>query len=181
MAGPSHGSDDAALVARAAAGDRGAFGRLALLHGSAVRGLLRRMGAQAALADDLAQDAFLVAFQHLGDFRGEGSFAGWLKRIAARLYLKRAAGRLRLEDPLEAAPEPSAGGEGPAGAGLDLDAALAALSPVERLCVSLCHGAGFTQDEIAKALNLPLGTVKSHVTRGLQRLRRRLAAEEPVR
>jgi RNA polymerase sigma-70 factor (ECF subfamily) len=172
--------DDAALVAKAVAGDRAAFGRLVLLHGPPVRGLLRRMGAQAALADDLAQDAFLIALQRIGDYRGEGSFAGWIKRIAARLYLKRAAGRLRLEDPLDSAPELAAGGEADRGAGLDLDAALASLSRVERLCVSLCHGAGFTQAEIAAALNLPLGTVKSHVTRGLERLRRRLGAPETV-
>ena len=181
MVGPLPGADDAALVARAVAGDRAAFGRLVALHGSAVRGLLRRMGAQPALADDLAQDAFLIAFQRLGDYRGEGAFAGWIRRIAARLYLKRVSGRLRLEDSLDSAPERSAGGEEAAGASLDLDAALAALSPVERLCVSLCHGAGFTQAEIADALKLPLGTVKSHVTRGLERLRRRLAAPEPVR
>ncbi len=61
-----------------------------------------------------------------------------------------------------------------AGDRLDLDAALKALPEVERLCVSLCHGAGLSQAEIAAALNLPLGTVKSHVKRGLERLRARL-------
>jgi RNA polymerase sigma-70 factor (ECF subfamily) len=143
-------------------------------HVASVRGLLRRMGAQPALADDLAQDAFLIGFERFDTLRERAAFGGWIKRIAARLYIRRMRGRLRLEDPLDSAPEASTAGEGAVGARLDLDAALATLSPAERLCVSLCHGAGMTQAEIASALNWPLGTVKSHVTRGLARLRRRL-------
>ncbi len=152
----------------------GDYGRLVREHGSAVRGLLRRMGAQPALADDLAQDAFLIGFQRIGDLREPAAFGGWIKQIAARLYIRRMRSRLRLEDSLDSAPERATEGEGAAGLRMDLDAALASLSEAERLCVSLCHGAGLTQAEIATALNLPLGTVKSHVTRGLARLRRRL-------
>ena len=143
-------------------------------HGPTVRGLLRRMGAQPSLADDLAQDAFVIGFQRIGDLREPAAFPGWIKQIAARLYIRRMRGRLRLEDSLDTAPEAATEGEGASGLRLDLDAALATLSEAERLCVSLCHGAGFSQPEIAAALNLPLGTVKSHVTRGLARLRRRL-------
>jgi RNA polymerase sigma factor (sigma-70 family) len=150
------------------------YGRLVRLHGPAVRGLLRRMGAQPALADDLAQDAFVTGFQRLGDLRDPAAFAGWIKQIAARLYIRRMRSRLRLEDSLDAAPELATPGEGMTGLRLDLDAALATLSPAERLCVTLCHGAGLTQAEIAATLKWPLGTVKSHVTRGLARLRRRL-------
>lgn len=150
------------------------YGRLVREHGPAVRGLLRRMGAQAALADDLAQDAFVIGFQRINDLRDPAAFPGWIKQIAARLYIRRMRGRLRLEDSLDCAPERITEGESAAGLRMDLDAALATLSEAERLCVSLCHGAGLTQAEIATALNLPLGTVKSHVTRGLARLRRRL-------
>jgi RNA polymerase sigma factor (sigma-70 family) len=132
------------------------------------------MGAQPALADDLAQDAFLIGFQRVADLRDPAAFGGWIKQIAARLYIRRMRSRLRLEDSLDSAPEAATEGEGAAGMRLDLDAALAMLSEAERLCVSLCHGAGLTQAEIAEALNWPLGTVKSHVTRGLARLRRRL-------
>src|SRR5580692_8588060 len=80
---------DLELVALTATGGRDAFGELIRRHGSAVRGLLRRMGADPALADDLAQDAFLAAFQQIGEFRGDGTFQAWVKRIAARLYVKR--------------------------------------------------------------------------------------------
>src|SRR3982750_3259623 len=80
---------DVELCSYAAAGERRAFGELVRRHGSAVRGLLRRMGAQAAEADDVAQDAFLMAFERISEFRAEGTFAGWVKRIAARAYLRR--------------------------------------------------------------------------------------------
>jgi RNA polymerase sigma-70 factor (ECF subfamily) len=167
---------DLELAALAAAGDRRAFGELARRHGSAVRALLRRMGAEPALADDLAQDAFLAAFESIGEFRGEGAFVGWVKRIAARLYLKRWRRRAEL-DPLEAEDVGGAAdGEGEAARRIDLDDALASLSPVERLCVSLCFGAGLSHAETADALKTPLGTVKSHVKRGLDKLKRRLAA-----
>jgi len=169
---------DLELAALAAAGDRRAFGELARRHGSAVRALLRRMGAEPALADDLAQDAFLAAFESIGEFRGEGAFVGWVKRIAARLYLKRWRKRAEL-DPVEAEDiGDTADGEGDAARKIDLDGALASLSEVERLCVSLCYGAGLSHAEAAAALKAPLGTVKSHVKRGLDKLKRQLAASE---
>src|SRR5205085_298882 len=71
---------DVELCSYAAAGERRAFGELVRRHGSGVRGLLRRMGAQAAEADDTAQDAFLAAFERIAEFRGEGTFAGWVKK-----------------------------------------------------------------------------------------------------
>ncbi|MBO9501584.1 sigma-70 family RNA polymerase sigma factor [Brevundimonas sp. A19_0] len=159
---------DVELAALAAASDRAAFGELVRRHSSSVRALLRRMGAQPALADDIAQDAFIVAFERSAEFRGEGTFSAWVRRIAARLYLKRRDREARYVS------EDAAGDEAvsvdPLGR-FDLDAALQTLSEVERLCVSLGHGAGMTHPEIATALNLPLGTVKSHVKRGLDKLR----------
>ena len=162
---------DTELAALSAAGGRREFGELVRRHGSAVRGLLRRMGAAPSLADDGAQDAFLQAFEKCAEFRGDGPFAGWVKRIAARLYLKRIAREARYVDAIEtdqAAPAADTDGR------MDLDDALKGLNEVERLCVSLCHGAGLSHPEIAAAMDLPLGTVKSHVKRGLDKLRARL-------
>src|SRR3569833_685451 len=87
---------DVELCALAATGERRAFGELVRRHGSTVRGELRRMGAQPAVADDVAQDAFLTAFERFADFRGEGAFAGWVMKIAARLYLRRLQRERRL-------------------------------------------------------------------------------------
>lgn len=173
-------SHDVELAALAASGNRRAFGELVRRHGSAVRALLRRMGADPALADDMAQDAFLVAFEQITEFRGEGAFAGWVRRIAARLYIKRCRRDART-DLMALTPEPDAAGR-PDGqiasnGRIDLDQALGCLSKAERLCVSLCYGAGLSHTETAEALNTPLGTVKSHVRRGLDKLRARLDAD----
>ena len=165
---------DVELAALAAAGGRREFGELVRRHSSAVRGLLLRMGAQPALADDVAQDAFLLAFEKCSEFRGEGTFSAWVRRIAARLYIKRRVYDARFVEALsneEAAPEQDNHGQ------MDLDEALKSLSEAERICVSLCHGAGMSHPEIASAINLPLGTVKSHVKRGLDKLRLRLDPE----
>ncbi|HEY2708662.1 MAG TPA: RNA polymerase sigma factor [Caulobacteraceae bacterium] len=171
---------DLELVGFAAAGDRAAFGELVRRHGSSVRGLLRRMGADGAAADDVAQDAFLAAFEQIAEFRGQGAFRGWVGRIAARLYVKRWRRQARADllaetgeldiDPPAAAPS--------ADAKIDLDEAMKTLSEAERMCVSLCYGAGLSHAEAASALNAPLGTVKSHVKRGLDKLRSRLSPDD---
>jgi len=176
---PLSGLHDVELAALAAAGGRGAFGELARRHGAGVRALLRRMGADASLADDLAQDALLAAYEHIAEFRGEGPFGGWIKRIAARLYVRRWRRREQL-DPMEprddeAPHDGPSTEEGDAVARLDLDDALRLLSPSERVCVSLCFGAGMSHAEAADALKAPLGTVKSHTRRGIEKLRKRLA------
>lgn len=172
---------DVELASLAAAGDRAAFGELVRRHGSAVRGLLRRMGAPAAEADDVAQDAFLTAFERIAEFRGEGTYAAWVKKIAARIYLRRLQKERRLASLAAEAEDDNAVAVQPDTAGrIDLDEGLKALSPAERLCVSMCYGAGLSHAEAADALNLPLGTVKSHVKRGLEKLRARLAPSDGV-
>ncbi|KAK0360520.1 hypothetical protein LTR94_026982, partial [Friedmanniomyces endolithicus] len=121
---------DVELAGLAAGGGRREFGELVRRHGSAVRGLLRRMGAQPALADDLAQDAFLLAFEKCAEFRGEGTFAAWVKRIAARMYLKRISKEARYVAETET--------ENVAPAVVRLDETVAALA-VEELDYP-CHG-----------------------------------------
>jgi RNA polymerase sigma-70 factor (ECF subfamily) len=172
------GLHDVELAQLAAAGGRREFGELVRRHGSAVRALLRRMGAESSTADDIAQDAFLQAYERIAEFRGEGTFVSWVRRIAARLYLKRRRkdAQLVLEaEPRE--PEQFASFADTAGR-IDLDDALKTLSPPERLCVSLCYGAGLSHAEVAETLNTPLGTVKSHVKRGLDKLRERMAPQD---
>ena len=170
---------DVELAQLSAGGDRAAFGELVRRHGASVRALMRRMGAAVSEADDLAQDAFILAFQSIADFRGEGAFEGWIKKIAARLCSRRLQRDRRLRALLEsAADDPPAPSATDAAARLDLDEALKRLGEAERICVSLCYGAGLTHSEAADALNLPLGTVKSHVKRGLDRMKLQLSIQE---
>ncbi|HEV7691506.1 MAG TPA: sigma-70 family RNA polymerase sigma factor [Hyphomonadaceae bacterium] len=168
------------LVGLSAAGDRDAYGELVRRHARFVRDLLRRMGADHALADDLAQDAFIEALHSLPTYRLEAPFPAWIRTVAARLYIRRRQKDARTV--ITAEPMADDPGDIEAASSndrLDLDTALKTLSPAERLCVTLCHGAGLRQDEISEALGVPLGTVKSHVTRGLKKLRRRLMLGEP--
>lgn len=140
---------------------------------------MRRMGADAALADDLTQDTFLEAMRSLSGYRIEAPFTAWIRTVAARIYLKRKHRDARLvvmAEPVNA--ETAAEGRVDPETRMDLNVALQGLSAAERTCVTLCHGAGLTGQEIADALDVPLGTVKSHVTRGLEKLRWRLKLKE---
>jgi RNA polymerase sigma-70 factor (ECF subfamily) len=167
---------DAELAGRAVGGDRAAFGELARRAAPPAHALLRRMGAQPALADDMVQDALVQAYRAIHTYRAEAPFAGWLMKIAARLYVKRRKKDARLvllADPAAEAPIVVV-----ADFSADLDRALATLSPPERLCVSLCHGAGFTQVGDRRGLAGPARDRQIHVTRGLAKLRRRLGPGE---
>lgn len=169
------GVPDPVLARRAARGDTAAYAALVRRSLGPLRGFLRRLGAPADLVDDIAQDALVIAFERIVDYRGEGAFVAWVRKIAARLYLRDLRARSRLT-PLDLEPEAYS----PAvdtGLSLDLDAALERLPSIQRLCISLQHGAGYTSAEIGAGLGLPEGTVKSHIARGLARLRVHLGSE----
>jgi RNA polymerase sigma-70 factor (ECF subfamily) len=159
---------DVDLAALAKGGDRRAFSELVRRHGSAVRGLLRRLGADPGLADILARDAFLSAFEQIGEFRGDLAFQAWVKRIAGRLFARQwLRDNARRAKPGAAVADRASHAPGPAG----LDGALTALPRAERVCVALCYGGGLSHAEVADALKLPLAAVKSHVRDGLDRLK----------
>ena len=164
------------LTRRAAAGDNAAFTALVREHQSKVRGFLRRLTrGNAALADDLAQETFFEAWRKIAQYRGEGSFGGWLCGIAwSRFLMDR---RKRREEPLEDADEAASFDPGPAHAAkLDLEKAMAKLAAPERAALTLCYALGHSHGEAAEILDLPLGTVKSHVLRGREKLQTMLEA-----
>ncbi len=168
-------SAEALIVGLARIGDRNAFAELVHRRQSWMRNLMRRFSGDATLADDLAQQAFLQAWRKIGTLQQPSRFGAWLKQIAVSIWLQ----HLRRHDALRDAEEID-GSELPqtssAGVAIDLDRALAALSPPERLCIVLSYHEGMTHGEIAEATDLPLGTVKSHVRRGTQRLQQLLSA-----
>ena len=163
------------VVALAVSGDDGAFTELVRRRQKRVRDLLRRLCGDHALADDLAQKTFVKAWRGIRALRDPGAFGGWLKRVAVNAWLAEAR---RVPAPIDddeeaflAAVDPAPSLERRAG-GIDLERALARLSRAERLCVVLAHGEGMTHAEVAEATRLPLGTVKSHVLRGSEKLKR---------
>jgi RNA polymerase sigma-70 factor (ECF subfamily) len=169
---------EAAVVALAMNGDAAAFSELVRRRQGALRNLLRRLSRDPALADDLAQLAFLKAWRALPQLRSVGAFGAWLRRLAVNTWLEhvRAAPPPALMSPQDL--DGLAGAHQSTDEGLDLDRALAQLAPTERLCVVLAYSEGMSHGEISAATSLPLGTVKSHVRRGGERLRTLLDAYE---
>lgn len=171
---------DSALVARVVAeDDRGAFELLVRRHQSSLRNFLRRLtGYDDARADDLAQDTFVKAYSSLGSFRGQARFRTWLYRIAYHTFLNDERGRVAEGEFDEALHSPVAGPAERHATLLDVDRALGRLSIRQQAVFDLHYKKGMTHAEIADALDLPLGTVKSDLTRGHKRLRELLAEPE---
>ena len=162
---------DARLLAQARDGSAPAFALLVDHHQQALRGFLRRLCGNHALADDLAQEAFALAWAKIAGFQGRSSFRSWLCGIGYRRFLEeRRADRRRKaredawaqdQDQSMRAPDPSL---------LALRSALSRLPDDQRAAVALCLGGGWSHAEAAQTLGLPLGTVKSHVARGRVKL-----------
>ena len=171
---------EAVVVALAMGGDRNAFSELVWRRQSWLRNFLRRLCRDPALADDLAQQVFIKAWHSLPQLRSVAAFGSWLRRLAINTWLAEARVSTPAESHYEAQELPPAAVFLPAAAEqLDLDRALAQLTHTERLCVVLAYHEGMSHAEIGAATALPLGTVKSHVRRGSQRLRVLLRAYQP--
>jgi RNA polymerase sigma factor (sigma-70 family) len=184
---------DAQLIARVVVqDDRHAFSELVRRHQSAVRATLRRLtSGNHALADDLAQDTFMLAYRNLKSFRQEAQFSTWLYRIATNAYL--ADARKRKEELLgdrdgdvagdeddDADPVPASGDHARGAAlKLDMERALAVLSEGERAAIVQCYHNDLSHEEAAYVLNCPVGTVKTHILRAKKKLASQLAAWAP--
>jgi RNA polymerase sigma-70 factor, ECF subfamily len=173
---------DADLVARVLVDDdQHAFGELVRRHQSSVRGLLRQLTrTDIALADDLSQETFLRAYKNIRTFRGDAQFSTWLYRIAYNCFRENARRRKELvgidEAQLQSEHDPQV-----ADAALrhDLMYALSLLPLHERSAILLCCQNGLSHEEAAQVLDIPLGTVKTNVLRGREKLKRSLAAWGP--
>lgn len=174
--------DDRALVDAVLDGDRDRFRILVEREQVAVyRACLRILG-RPHDAEDVAQESFVMAYKALGSYRGEGPLGGWLMRIATRQAFRRLGQRrdtaeLHTDMPLRAS------GSDPLAATLAgereraVRLAVAALGEPYREVVALRFFAELSLDEIATATGRPLNTVKTHLRRGLERLRGQLGTE----
>lgn len=170
---------DQALVTRALLGeDRRAFEQLMRRHQGMVRAQLCRLlhGDQAA-ADDLAQETFLLAWRKLDQFRCEARFSTWLHRIAYSCFLqlsrtKSWAARDTQDEAMELLPAPVHAMD----LHMDLAQAMRHLSMAEQTVLLHCVQLGLSHDEAAYVLEMPLGTVKTHATRGRAKLKAWLSA-----
>jgi RNA polymerase sigma-70 factor (ECF subfamily) len=168
---------DAALVARVVAhDDRGAFELLVRRHQSPLRNFLRRLTKNdSERADDLAQETFLKAYRAMHTYAGVAKFSTWLYRIAYNTFLNELRTRFPQTEFDEA--QHSSPVRGPEHRDLqnDVDRCLLHLSSRQRAVFDLHYKKDLSHREIAAALELPLGTVKSDLSRGLEVLRTYLA------
>lgn len=168
---PPECEPDEVLCRRAVDGDRGAFRLLVETHERRLRAFLVQI-AGPDLGDELAQETFLKAWQSLRGFRGEAKFSSWLCAIGWRLFVdhkRRETSEARKRD---AAAELAEREEAPAAdARVDLERALARLDSVEKAAIVLCEGHGWSHEEAAVILRLPLGTLKGIVRRAKQKCR----------
>ena len=169
-------SEDHQLVARVVSGeDTEAFGELVRRHQSHVRNFLRKLSGDYSLADDLAQDTFMHAWDKLQTYSGKGSFIGWLLKVAYTTFLQSKRKSKRYAEVLEevgyvadveerksALPVEDAG---------DLERFLAVLTEEERAIMVMSYACGLSHREISDATDMPVGTVKSVIFRGKEKIR----------
>lgn len=186
----SEGRDaDHPLVDQVLAGDREAFSSLVERHQKMILNFMYRMVGERAFAEDLTQEVFLKAYEALSRFRGEAAFATWLYRIAHNHCLnalKRKGREIPVaalatdppnRNPLTRSPDPAA----PADELLAqrelhavVQAKLAELTPEHRAVLVLRDIQGLSYDEIASALNLEGGTVRSRIHRARIELKEKI-------
>jgi RNA polymerase sigma-70 factor (ECF subfamily) len=173
---------DAQLVDRLRRGDRRAFEELVIAHQHRVFGVALRMLGSRAEAEEAAQEVFLRAHQAIAGFRGDAKLSTWLYAITSRLCLNRlASGERRLlregEETLARLPS---GHASPADElerserDAALHRAIAELSDERRMMIVLRDLEGLPYEEIAAALDLELGTVRSRLHRARMDLKEKL-------
>lgn len=170
------GIEDHELVAQVLAQqDSDAFGELVRRHQSQVRNFLRKLTRDFVLADDLSQDAFLHAWDKLHTYSGSGTFIGWLLKIAYTTFLQSKRKTSRYGEILEQVGHDAEACDSKhtqqSADITDLDKFLAVLTEEERAVMILSYACGLSHREIGDAADMPVGTVKSIIFRGKEKIR----------
>jgi RNA polymerase sigma-70 factor (ECF subfamily) len=174
-AGGGSEASDEALAAAANAGDRGALEVLLARHLDRVHAICRRVTGHPEDALDATQEALIAVTRGLHRYDGRSLFTTWLYRVATNAALDELRRRKRRPEPAELVEDRPFGRAGAAGsapvesavaARLDVDAALAGLSPEFRAAVVLRDLCDMDYAEIAEVLDVPIGTVRSRIARG---------------
>jgi RNA polymerase sigma-70 factor (ECF subfamily) len=160
------------------AGDMSAFEGLVRAYQGPVFRFLRNLLGDATLAEDVTQETFIRAYERRASFRFDAAWSTWVFQIARNAGLDAVRSRTRRLHLVDRA-RPPAPRTDPT-ARIELDAALASLSPKLREAVLVVEVLGMTYREAAEVLHTPEGTVKSRVFQARQHLLAWMQAEEPV-
>jgi len=178
---PEHSDDQ--LAAAAARGDQRALDTLLRRHASMIHGVCRRVLGNPDDALDATQNAMIAIARRIDTFDRRARFTTWCFRIATNAALDEARRRNRRPAPVDIVPEPRAGTrslDDAVATRLDVDAALARLSPDQRAAVALRDLVGLDYAEIAELLEIPPGTVRSRIARGRATLADLMTDAEPA-
>ena len=163
---------DLSLIAQVTMfGNQRAFDELVRRYQSPVRRFfLHQTLGDSQLSDDLAQDTFIKAYVNISSFHGLSSFQTWLMRIAYNVFYDYTRRRqVTISDrPIETVRQPTV--DSTQSLSMDIYDALALLKPDERTCITLQLIDGYDISGIAKIMGLKEGTVKSHLSRGKEKL-----------
>jgi RNA polymerase sigma-70 factor (ECF subfamily) len=170
------------LVERCRRGDEGAFQELVDEHKTFVYALIARAIPDRSRAEDAAQDVFLRVYRGLPYFRGESRLSTWIYRIVANVCAQEQARRsapVSLDDDRKRPVLPAAADRQFTDLELRerLEKAIARLPPNYRLLIAAHYLDGVQYEDLAEALDLPLGTVKTHLHRAKRQLRHLLETE----
>jgi RNA polymerase sigma-70 factor, ECF subfamily len=160
------GLDEGALIERCRAGDDAAFGELVDRYKDLVYGLIYRLTSDRSRVDDLAQDVFLKVHRGLPYFRGEARLSTWIYRIVQNVCSQARAARLP-----EVSYDQDVDGRPLLELRDRLEKAIARLPESYRMLIAAHYLQGVQYEALAEALNIPLGTVKTHLYRAKRRLR----------
>ncbi|MBQ9637853.1 MAG: RNA polymerase sigma factor [Prevotella sp.] len=164
-------SDLSLLTQAAVFHNKRAFDQLVVRYQSPVRRFfLNQTGGDSQLSDDLAQDTFVKAYLNISKFRGASSFKTWLYRIAYNVFYDYARSHHITEQIDASVAMRRTSNAVDSGLRLDLQEALAILSPAERTCITLQLMEGQPIDKISEITDMAEGTVKSHLSRGKQKM-----------
>jgi RNA polymerase sigma-70 factor, ECF subfamily len=167
--------DDASLIQLVLAGDREAYRLLVERYQQRLFGLLRHLTRDRHECEDIAQEVFLAAYVHLRSFDARrSSFSTWLCTIARNKCLNARQKHQPLvwaELPEKNGPRSPEGLLGEDELFRQLDAGLASLSPEQKMVFVLAELQGLAHEEIARVEQVPLGTVKSRLSRAKEKLR----------
>ena len=182
QAGPDEAEDEAALVARVAAGEAPAFRALVDRHLPTVLAIARRMLRDDAEAEDVAQETLLRLWRNAARLElGEGGVRPWLRRVAANLCIDRVRAQRNtslgeaLPEEVEPASQMTTLVERELGR--RVDAALKALPERQRLALTLFHYEGMSQIEVGEAMGISDEAVESLLARARRALKASLKDE----
>lgn len=170
---PAERDADMPLVERVRAGDREAFKEILSRHRKPILNLAYRLLGDASEAEEIAQEAFVRAYIGLKRFRGESRFFSWLCQIAINLCWKRERQRERWVPLTDERPTSSPD----VTERLAVSHALSRLSPPLRAAVLLREIHGMSYKDIAHTLDVPVGTVRSRLSKARKNLRKWLSEE----